>query len=159
MHETDTWLADYGEDHRDISYAAIYWVSVVVLVFSTVGLLWVLPVPAEFEQISPLLNWGSAFLMAATVYYFIISMPLAIGMLPFVFGIAALQIRVQQSPWPLAAVAATLFAASIAGIYLGRSSSDGSMAAIRAVMRDVQMMMIAPVWLLSNLYRRLGIPF
>jgi hypothetical protein len=156
VQETDTWLAEYGEDHRDISFAAIYWVSVVVLVFSTVGLLWVLPVPAEFEQISPLLNWGSTFLMAAAVYYFIISMPLAIGMLPFVFGIAALQVRVQQSPWPLSYVAAILFAASVVGIYLGRSSSDGTM---RAVMRDIQLMMIAPAWLLSNLYRRLGIPF
>ena len=156
MQETDTWLAEYGEDHRDISFAAIYWVSVVVLVFSTVGLLWVLPIPAEFEQISPLLNWGSTFLMAAAVYYFIISMPLAIGMLPFVFGIAALQVRVQQSPWPLSYVAAILFAASVVGIYLGRSSSDGTM---RAVMRDIQLMMIAPAWLLSNLYRRLGIPF
>jgi hypothetical protein len=94
--------------------------------------------------------------MAAAVYYFIISMPLAIGMLPFVFGIAALQVRVQQSPWPLSYVAAILFAASVVGIYLGRSSSDGTM---RAVMRDIQLMMIAPAWLLSNLYRRLGIPF
>jgi hypothetical protein len=159
MHETDTWLADYGEDHRDIRCASVYWVSVLVLVFGTVGLLWAVPVPAEFEQISPLLNWGSTFLMAAAVYYFIISMPLAIGMLPFVFGIVVLQIQVQQSPWPHAFVAAILFAASLAGIYLGRSSGDSLGAIVRAVMRDIQLMMIAPVWLLSNLYRRFGIPF
>ncbi len=155
MQEPDSWLTSYGEDHRDIAYGTIYWVSVLVLVFGTVGLLWVLPVPAEFAQISPVLNWGSAFLMAAIVYYFIISMPLAIGMLPFVFGIVVVQIRVQESPWPLPRVAALLFAASLVGIYLGRSNNGG----IRAVFRDIQMMMIAPVWLLSNLYRRLGIPF
>lgn len=158
MQETDTWLSDYGEDHRDISYAGIYWSSAIALVFGTVGLLWVLPVPSEFEQISPLLNWGSTFLMAASVYYFIISMPLAIGMLPFIFGIAALQIRVQQSSWPHSYVAALLFASSLAGIYLGRSSNDSTGAVFRAVMRDIQLMMIAPAWMLSNIYRRFGIP-
>ena len=155
MQDTDTWLTDYGEDHRDIAYASIYWVSVLVLVVGTVGLLWVLPIPAEFARISPVLNWGSSFLMAAVVYYFIISMPLAIGMLPFIFGVVVVLIRVQESPWPLSRVAALLFASSLIGIYLGRSDNGG----IRAVFRDIQMMMIAPVWLLSNLYRRLGIPF
>lgn len=159
MHETDTWLTDYGEDHRDIGYAAVYWISVLVLVVGTVGMLWSLPVPAEFEQISPVLNWGSTFLMAAVVYYFIISMPLAIGMLPFIFGVAVMQIWLQESPWPLARVAALLFASSLVGIYLGRSASGGIKAVFRAVMRDIQLMMIAPVWLLSNLYRRLGIPY
>jgi hypothetical protein len=155
MQETDSWLTDYGEDHRDIAYASIYWTSVLVLVCGTVGLLWSLPVPAEFEQISPVLNWGTTFLMAAVVYYFIISMPLAIGMLPFIFGIAVMQLWLQDSALPLARVAAFLFAASLVGIYLGRSASGG----IRAVFRDIQLMMIAPVWLLSNIYRRFGIPF
>jgi hypothetical protein len=92
MQETDRWLIDYAENHVDIDFGGIYWVAVLTLVISTTGLLWSLPVPDEFAQISPVLNWGSTFLMAAVVYYFIISMPLAIGMLPFVFGVAAVQI-------------------------------------------------------------------
>ncbi len=155
MQETDTWLTDYGEDHQELRFAGIYWVAVLGLVFGTVGLLWSLPVPEAFEQISPALNWGSTFLMAAMVYYFIISMPLAIGMLPFMLGIAAVQIHLQESPWPLALVAALLFAASLAGICLGRLGNGG----LKAVFRDIQAMMIAPVWLLSVLYSRVGIPF
>jgi hypothetical protein len=155
MDETDTWLTDYAEDHQNLSFANIYWMAVLGLVFGTVGLLWSLPVPAAFEEISPALNWGSTFLMAATVYYFIISMPLAIGMLPFVFGIAAVQIWLQESPWPLARAAVLLFSVSLIGIYLGRLGNGG----VKAVFRDIQAMMIAPVWLLSVLYRRFGIPF
>ena len=155
MQETDTWLTEYGDDHRSLSFAGIYWVAVLGLIFGTVGMLWSLPVPQEFEQISPALNWGSTFLMAAVVYYFIISMPLAIGMLPFIFGIAALQIWIQESPWPLARVATMLLASSLSGIYIGRLANGG----IKAVLRDIQAMMIAPVWLLSNIYRRFGIPF
>ena len=93
--------------------------------------------------------------MAAVVYYFIISMPLAIGMLPFVFGVAALQIWLAESPWSLVRVSTGLFALSIAGLYLGHRGNGG----IQAVFRDIQLMMIAPIWLLSELYRRFGIPY
>ena len=63
-----------------------------MVVLGTVGLLWTLPIPDEFFEISPLLNWGTAFLMAAAVYYFIISVSLAIGMLPFILGVAGVQV-------------------------------------------------------------------
>jgi len=71
--ETDRWLSDYGDSHADITYPGIYWLSVPILVLGTVGMLWSLPIPEEFVKISPVLNWGSAFLMVAVVYYFIIS--------------------------------------------------------------------------------------
>lgn len=155
MSESDRWLTDYGESHRNISFAGIYWIAVLTLVISTVGMLWSLPVPYEFEKISPILNWGSTFLMAAVVYYFIISMPLAIGMLPFVFGVAAIQIWLIESPLSLTRASTALFALSVVGLYLGRHSSGG----LRAVFRDIQLMMIAPAWLLSVLYRKFGIPY
>jgi hypothetical protein len=155
MQDHDTWLVDYGKDHQDLRFAGIYWVAVLGLVFATVGMLWSLPVPAEFKQISPALNWGSTFLMAAIVYYFIISMPLAIGMLPFVLGIAAIQIWLRESPWPQPQIVIALFAASLIGLSLGRLSNGG----MKAVFRDIQSMMIAPFWLLSVVYRRFGIPF
>lgn len=153
--ESDQWLDDYGEKHREVRFPGIYWASVLLLVIGTVGVLWALPVPAEFARISPFLNWGSTFLMAALIYYFIISIALAIGMLPFVVGVSALQVWLVGSPWPQPRIALLTLAVSLCGLYLGHLSRGG----VRAVFRDIQLMMIAPVFLLSNLYRRLGIPF
>lgn len=155
MPDTDNWLTHYGQSHADISFAGIYWLAVLILVPGVAGLLWSLPVPAEFERISPLLNWGSCFLMAAMVYYFIISMPLAIGMLLPVFAVALLQVWLSESGYSLRSVASVLVALALAGLWLGRRESGG----IRAVMGDIQLMMIAPAWLLSVLYKRLGIPY
>lgn len=155
MPETDRWLTEYGRNHEQISFAGIYWIAVPMLVLGTVGMLWSLPVPVEFARISPVLNWGSSFLMAAVVYYFIISMSLAIGMLPFIFGVAAVETWLVASPYSLVQVSTTLFALSLAGLYLGHRGNGG----LRAVFRDIQLMMIAPVWLLSNLYKRFGIPY
>jgi len=155
MSETDRWLVDYGESHTDMRNPLVFWLSVPLLVLGTVGLLWSLPVPQEFADISPVLNWGSTFLMATVVYYFIISMSLAIGMLPFIFGVAALQVWLANSSYSPYVASSGLLVASITGLYLGNYPHGG----IRAVLRDIQLMMIAPVWILSNIYRRLGIPY
>ncbi|MBT8088372.1 MAG: hypothetical protein KJO46_10060, partial [Gammaproteobacteria bacterium] len=105
--------------------------------------------------ISPLLNWGSAFLMAATVYYFIISLSLAIGMLPFILGLASLQLWLTASEYPALGVSTGLLVAGVAGLSLGRRGAGG----VRAIVQDLQLMMIGPAWLLSVIYRRFGIPF
>ena len=155
MSDTDKWLRNYGENHRNVAHPAVYWLAVAALVLATVGMLWSLPVPDEFMKISPALNWGSAFLMVSVVYYFIISVSLAIGMLPVVFGISSLAVWLERSPFEAALVSLILFSLSIAGLFLGRRADGGAM----AVFEDIQMMMIAPVWLMSRLYKRLGIPF
>lgn len=155
MPETDRWLSEYGDNHREIANPAAYWPAALLLVIGTVGMLWSLPVPAAFREISPVLNWGSAFLMAAVVYYFILSVALAIGMLPFVMSVSALQVWITASGLHLSGVSLALVVLAVAGLYLGHHVSGGW----RAVFRDIQLMMIAPAWLLSNLYRRLGIPY
>lgn len=154
MSDTDHWLLRYGDKHKDIRNAPIYWSAVPLLVLGTVGLLWSLPVPDALTAISPLLNWGTVFLMAAMVYYFIISVPLAIGMLPFVVGVLAIVgwLDVNSNVLPLAA--AGLTAVAVCGLYTGHFAGRG----LRGVGLDIQLMMIAPVWMLSILYRRLGIP-
>ena len=152
--ETDRWLSDYGDSHADIANPGIYWLSVPILVLGTVGMLWSLPIPEEFVRISPVLNWGSTFLMAAVVYYFIISVSLAIGMLPFVAGVTAVQYWLVDSSLSLVRISSGMFVASLVGLYLGHHKKGG----IKAVFQDIQLMMIAPAWLLANLYRKLGIP-
>ena len=155
MSEPDRWLSDYGESHSKMNNPVLYWPSVLLLVVAFVGFLWTLPVPQEFEKISPILNWATAFLMAAIVYYFIISIPLAIGMLPFVIGLTALQLWFANSEYSHRGASLGLAAFSLLGLVAGQIP-DGSP---RQVLRDIQMIMIGPVWILSNIYRKLGIPF
>jgi uncharacterized membrane protein YGL010W len=155
MTEMDSWLRRYEETHRDLTNPVFYWAAVPMVVLGTVGLLWALPIPDEFFEISPLLNWGTAFLMASAVYYFIISVSLAIGMLPFVIGVAGINMWLVGSNLPLPHVSLGLLLTGIIGLWLGHRNENG----LRAVLQDLQFMMIGPAWLLSVLYRRLGIPF
>ena len=141
MSESDGWLDRYEKSHSELSNPVVYWAAVPMVVVGTVGLLWYLPIPAEFAQISPLLNWGSA--------------SLAIGMLPFILGLASLQLWLTGSAYPALGVSTGLFVAGVVGLALGRRGTG----TVRAVLQDLQLMMIGPVWLLSVIYRRFGIPY
>jgi len=155
MTETDGWLKRYEETHSDLTYPAIYWAAVPMVVLGTVGILWTLPIPDQFFDISPLLNWGTAFLMATTVYYFIISVSLAIGMLPFIVGIAGILMWLAQSEFSPLQVSLGLLLAGIIGLWMGHRNQNS----LLPVLQDLQLMMIGPAWLLSVLYRRIGIPY
>lgn len=155
MSEIDDWLARYERTHEHLRNPVVYWAAVPMVVLGTVGVLWHLPVPDEFVEISPLLNWGSAFLMATAIYYFIISLSLAIGMLPFLLGLAAVHLWLVGSSWPEFGVSVALLAAGTAGLWLGRSAPGR----FRALLQDLQLMMIGPAWLLSVIYKRFNVPF
>ena len=152
MTDIDDWLTRYEESHSSLKNPVVYWAAVPMLVAGLSGLLWALTIPTEFQEISPLLNWGSAFLMVTAIYYFIISLSLAIGLLPFLLGLAAIQMWLTGSGYPALAVSMGLFVAGIAGLALGRRG------AILQVLQDLQLIMIGPAWLLSVLYKRFGIP-
>lgn len=155
MSEIDSWLERYEKSHQELTNPVVFWAAVPMMVVGTIGVLWHLPIPVEFFEISPLLNWGSAFLMATAIYYFIISLSLAIGMLPVLLGIAALQSWLAGSPYPQLGVSVALLVAGTVGLWLGRRG-EGS---LRAILQEYQLMMIGPLWLLSVLYRRFHIPF
>jgi uncharacterized membrane protein YGL010W len=155
MSEIESWLERYEQNQQELTNPLVYWAAVPMIVLGTVGLLWYLPVPLEFYEISPLLNWGSAFLMATAIYYFIISLSLAIGMLPFLLGIAALHSWLAQSPFPQFGVSVALLVSGTVGLWLGRRGKES----LRGIVQDYQLMMIGQLWLLSVMYRHFRVPY
>ncbi len=155
MNEADGWLARYEKTHSNLTHPGVYCAAVPMTVLGVVGLLWLLPAPDEFFEISPLLNWGSAFLMVTAVYYFIISVSLAIGMLPFILGVATFQVWLANSDYTPLRVIVALLVAGVIGLWLGRLNKGS----IAAIFQDLQLVMIGPAWLLSVIYKRIGIPY
>jgi len=150
--DIDNWLARYEASYQSLRSPVAYWASIPMLVLGLTTLLWAFPVPIEFQKISPLLNWGSAFLMVTAIYYFIISLSLAIALLPFLLGLAAIQMWLTTSDLPAITISAGLLLAGTAGLILGRRG------ALRLVVQDFQLIMLAPAWVLSLLFRHFGIP-
>ena len=155
MKTTDQWLAEYSHSHRDDTNKLLHWVCIPTIVVSIVGLLWSLPVPETFGAASPALNWGTVFLMAAVVYYFIMSISLAVGALPFIVLVVAVVAWLDGLGTPLWLTSVCLFVGGWAGQFAGHLY-EGSRPSF---FRDLQFLMIGPLWLIASVYRRLNIPY
>ncbi len=155
MKTTDQWLAEYARSHRDDTNKLLHWICIPIIVMSIVGLLWSLPVPETFRVASPALNWGTVFLMAAVVYYFILSISLAVGALPFVVFIVTVVAWLDGLGTPLWLTSICLFVGGWAGQFAGHWY-EGSRPSF---FRDLQFLMIGPLWLIAGIYRRFHIPY
>src|SRR5580765_5992893 len=88
MRTADDWFREYGESHRHGANKLLHWICVPAIVLSALGLIWMLPVPRAWRDVSPWLNWASIAMLAALLNYSLISLRLALGMIPVLAALA-----------------------------------------------------------------------
>jgi uncharacterized membrane protein YGL010W len=155
MRDVQAWLDEYGESHQNPINKAIHWVCVPLIVLSLIALLWELPIPARFPEISPLMNWGALFLLTALVYYFVLSFSLALGMAVFT-GVIILSVHwLNGLSTPLWQIALAIFVIAWIGQFIGHHIEGKK----PSFFKDLQFLMIGPLWLLAAVYRKLRIPY
>jgi uncharacterized membrane protein YGL010W len=155
MRSVEQWLSEYGDSHQNAANKRLHWICVPVIVVSLVGLLWSLPVPQAMREISPLLNWGTVLLVAGVLYYLLMSVSLAVGMAVFVALVTLSVAWLDRLPWPLWLVCLGLFVVAWIGQFIGHHYEGKR----PSFFKDVQFLMIGPLWLLSFVYRKLRIPY
>ena len=154
MRSATDWLDEYAESHQNPTNKLLHWICVPIIVISVVGMLWSLPVPAAFEKISPALNWGTAMLAVAVVYYFFLSVPLALGMLPVVLATGLIVAWLDRFAVPLWQICIVAFVLAWIGQFIGHHIEGRK----PSFFKDVQFLLIGPLWLLAFVHRRLGLP-
>jgi uncharacterized membrane protein YGL010W len=112
-------------------------------------------VPEAFVRISPAMNWAVLFAMAAVVYYFILSVPLGLGMVAVLAGMLSLSWWLDGRAVPLWVISVAIFVAAWIGQFVGHHIEGRK----PSFFKDLQFLMIGPVWLLAFVYRRLGIRY
>ena len=149
MTEMDKWLNNYSHPRQNIRYPLIYRASVLNFLISFVGILWTIEKPQEFEVISPILNWGLLFLMAAIIYYFIISITLGLGMVPFIMMVIGFFLWLENTDYSIITTSIGFNIISLFGLYQGRQRTNN----IESLLDDVQMIIIGPICMLSELIK------
>lgn len=155
MKDVNQWLEEYGESHRNAANKKLHWICVPIIVVSLTGLLWCIPVPPSLRGVSPYLNWGTALLLFGVVYYMVLNPRLAVGMVVFVALIVFAIRALQQAPLPLWQSCLLLFVLAWIGQFIGHHIEGER----PSFFKDLQFLMIGPLWLLSFVYRKLGIRF
>lgn len=149
----DRLLHRYGARHRHPVNEALHWIGIPMIVLGTLALLRAAPVPGLLATV-PHLDWATLAALSALIYYFSLSLALALGMAVFCLIALALITAIEAAgSWPLWPVAAGAFLAGwilqLVGHWIeGRKPS---------LLSDLRFLLIGPAWLLHRLYRRLGL--
>ncbi|RPD48396.1 DUF962 domain-containing protein [Hymenobacter sediminis] len=146
-------LDEYGESHQNPTNKVVHWVCVPLIMFSILGLLWSIPVPEVLRAVSPWLNWATVVMVLAVAYYLRLSGRLAVGMvLVWVAMAATLRVVDAAAVLPLWAVCLLVFVLAWIGQFWGHKVEGKK----PSFLKDVQFLLIGPLWLLHFIYRRLG---
>src|SRR5690606_8336818 len=97
MKSADQWFQQYGQSHQNPVNKLIHWVCIPLIVVSLLGLLMSIPLPLGPSWLSP----ATLVLAAAVVWYAMISLRLALGMLVVGAAMLAAASALQALPVPL----------------------------------------------------------
>ncbi|WP_374338951.1 DUF962 domain-containing protein [Leeia sp.] len=147
MQPVQLWLDQYGSSHQNPVNKRIHWLCVPLIMWSLLGLLWLLHVPGL-----PLLNGAVVLMAVALLFYWRLSPTLFLAMavmtalmLAAWWGLAALGA-------PVAAIAAAVFVLSWIAQFYGHKLEGKK----PSFFQDVQFLLIGPLWVVAFWFRRQG---
>ena len=155
MRAVSDWLDEYGTSHRNPVNKTLHWICIPPIVLSVMGLLRSLPVPGAFTALSPWLDWATLVALGAVAYYLLLSPPLALGAAVVFAALLALTRPLAALPWPLWQTSIAIFVLGWIGQFIGHAVEGRR----PSFFKDLQFLLIGPLWLLAAAYRRLSVPY
>ena len=152
MKSIDQWLSEYGESHQNPTNKMVHFVCVPIIFFTIVGLFY--SIPALFTISGYPITVAHIILIFVTIYYALLSVPLSIGM--FLFGVLCLlvcQAIQQASGGHLWLVSIVLFVLAWIAQFWGHNVEGKK----PSFLKDVQYLMIGPAWIMSFLFKKIGL--
>jgi uncharacterized membrane protein YGL010W len=154
MRSVSDWLGEYGASHQHPTNKLLHWLCVPPIVLAVLGFLWSVPVPAV-AAISPWLNWATLAAAAALLYYLSLSPRLAAGVLIAFVALLLMTRALTRLPWPLWETSLVIFIVAWVGQFIGHALEGER----PSFFKDLQFLLIGPLWLLAAAYRRLSVPY
>lgn len=154
MRTVNQWLSEYGESHQHPTNKTLHWICVPAIFFSIIALFYSVKFPWHINGLQ--INLALVVLALVTFYYLRLSLPLGIGML--IFGIVCVifcWLTEKYFPLSLWLTAIIIFIIAWIGQFFGHNIEGKK----PSFFKDVQFLLIGPMWLMSFIYKKLGISF
>ncbi len=154
MKPLQQWLSEYGESHKNETNKTIHWICVPSIFFSLIGLFFSIKLPFFISDIQ--MNVAIILMGVIIIYYGSLSKTIWVGML--LFGIACLvlcQVIENTGILPLWLFCLIVFILAWFGQFYGHKVEGKK----PSFLQDLQFLMIGPAWLMSFIYKKLGISF
>ena len=141
MKSLEEWFVEYGESHRNKTNKLIHWVCVPLITFCVIGLLWALHPMA-----------AAVFMAGALVFYVRLSVRLAAAMTVAVGMMLLVIINIEPILVP---VSLTLFVIAWIFQFIGHHIEGKK----PSFFKDLQFLLIGPLWVVAFLFRRFHISY
>ncbi len=155
MRPAEDWFNDYGESHQNPTNKTIHWICVPLILLTLLGMLWAAPVPAAMASVSPWLNWATVVAVLALIYYFALSPSLGAGMTIVLALFSYILHTLESAGLPMMTASVSVFVLAWIGQFIGHRIEGKK----PSFFKDIQFLMIGPIWLLGFFYRRMGVAY
>ena len=160
MKSIHQWIEEYGRSHQNPMNKAIHWICVPLIMLSLLSLISLIPFPVDsiklfsIRTIDIMLNWTLLFLVFSVIFYLRLSISIAIGMLLVAVSMLASINWIEFFDPLIWRLSLTIFVLAWIGQFIGHKIEGEK----PSFFEDLQFLLIGPAWLLSFIYKKLGIP-
>ena len=148
MKTLQAWLQDYSDNHKNTVNQQFHFVCVPIIVFSVIAALKSIPVGNTW------FNSATIVIILALIYYFVLSWRLALGLLVILIGFYTSVLGLESFvAGNLIWYALGIFIAGWFGQFIGHAI-EGTRPSF---FKDIQFLLIGPLWELMHFYRWLGL--
>jgi len=146
------WNNEYGESHQNRTNKLIHYLCVPSIYMTVLGVLWAIPFP---ELGAPSwVNWATVLMLPALIFYFVLSMKVGLGMTAFsILCVWFLQFWQTNMSVSVLTMSVVVFVIAWILQFVGHHIEGKK----PSFFKDVQFLLIGPVWILCHLFHKLGI--
>jgi len=155
MRTIHQWLDEYGASHTNETNKLIHWICVPAIFLSITGLFYCVQIPVNLAAGLPL-NVAVIAMLLVSTYYLSLSIRIGIGMI--LFGLICLVLCYlceKFVPVPLWFLSVFIFVIAWVGQFFGHKVEGKK----PSFFKDLQFLLIGPMWLMSFIYKRFGITY
>ncbi len=157
----DVLFDKYSESHQNKTNKTIHWICVPAIVFSLLGLVWLIPFP-KLDFLGPyqtFINWAT-FLIAFSMYYYnTLSRTLFFMMIwvlaLFSFGIVQIELWEKDGGPQAWLIFLIIFVLAWIGQFIGHKIEGKK----PSFFDDLRFLLIGPIWLLHFICKKLRIAY
>ena len=154
MKSIDNWNQEYGVSHQNRTNKLIHYLCVPAIFMTVLGILWSIPFP---DIGSPQwLNWAVVLALPAMFFYFALSFVVGFGMSVFT-ALTILFLQYWHNSMSVSVLTMSIVVFVIAWVlqFIGHHIEGKK----PSFLKDVQFLLIGPVWILCHFYKKLGIRY
>lgn len=145
-------LDEYGESHQNETNKLIHWICVPLIFWSIIALFYSIPTSflvGIFDE-SFFSNWVVIVMIPVLIYYFYLSIPIALGMFFFIgSSLFISDFVLHNSSYPLWVIALCVFILAWIGQFYGHKVEEKK----PSFLKDIQFLLIGPAWLMSFIFK------